>query len=87
MPLCFLGFLPPVLDESDVTVLAFLPRDHRSLRNYVGDDDIKAGRVLLITLPPGLPGVSADPAVTRFTNLNHIRTTRRRVVTDINLVT
>lgn len=67
---CLLRFLASFFDESDITVLALLPRDHRSLRNYVGDDDIKAGRILLVTLPPGLPGMPAHPTVTRLVNLN-----------------
>ena len=67
---CLLGFLSFLLDEPDITILAFLPRDYWSLRDYVGDSDIKASRILLIPLPPGLPGMSAYPAVTRFIDLN-----------------
>lgn len=68
--LWLLGFLPFLLDESDITILAFLPRDYRSLRDYVGDSDIKASRILLVPFPPRLPGMSAYPAVTRFIDLN-----------------
>jgi hypothetical protein len=71
-----LGFLSFLLDKSDVTVLAFLPRDHRSLRNNVGNSDIKAGRVLLVALPPGLPGMPVYPTVTGFVDLNPVRTAR-----------
>lgn len=70
---CFLGFLSCLFDNPDITVLAFLSRDHRSLRNDIGDRDIKADRVLLVTLPPGLPGMSAYPTVTRFVDLNPLR--------------
>ena len=65
-----LGFLSPFLDEPDITVLAFLPRNHWSPRDDVGDSDIKAGRVLLVTLPPGLPSMPTHPAVTRVVGLN-----------------
>ena len=67
---CFLGFLSLLLDESYVTVLAFLPRDYRSSRDDVGYSNVKARRVFLITLPPGLPGMSVYPSVTRFIGLN-----------------
>ena len=85
---CLLGFLSCLLDKPDVTVLAFLPRDHRSLRNNVGDRDIKAGRILLVTLPPGLPGMSAYPTVARLIDLNHVTTfstTQRGVMTRCDL--
>ena len=67
---CLLRFLSSFLDESDIAILAFLPRNHRTLRNYVGDGYIKAGRILLVALPPGLPGMPAHPAVTRLVNLS-----------------
>ena len=67
-----LGFLSFLLTESDIAVLAFLPRNHRSSRDDVGDSDIKAGGILLVTLPPGLPGMSAYPAVTRFIDLDSV---------------
>ena len=69
-----LGFLSFLLDESNITVLAFLARDHRPLRNNVGDSDIESGGVLLVALPPGLPGVPAYPIVTRLADLNLVRT-------------
>jgi len=69
---CLLEFLSFLLNESDVTVLALLPRDHRSLRDYVGDGDIKTGRILLVALPPGLPGMPAYPTVTVFIELNPV---------------
>jgi len=68
-----LSFLSFLLDESNITVLAFLPRGHRSLRNNVGDSDIKAGRVLLVALPPGLPGMPAYPTITGFVDLDPVR--------------
>ena len=69
-----LGFLSFLLTESDITVLAFLSRNHRSSRDDVGDSHIKAGRILLVTLPPGLPGMSAYPTVTRFIDLDSVYT-------------
>jgi len=75
-----LGFLSFLLDESDVAILTFLPRGHRSLRDYVGDSDVKAGIVLLVALPPGLPGMSADPTVTRFVDLIPVRITYCTVI-------
>jgi len=72
----FLGFLSFLLDESNITILAFLPRDHRPLRNNVGDSDIESGRVLLVAFPPRLPGVPAYPAVTMVADLNPVRTTQ-----------
>jgi len=79
-----LGFLPRLFNEPDITVLTFLPKDYWPLRDDVGDRDIKAGRVLLVTLPPGLPGMPAYPTVTRFIDLNPVttfRTTQRGVMT------
>ena len=73
---CLFGLLSFLLDESNVAVLPFLPRDHRSLRNYVGDSDVEASRVLLVALSPRLPGMPAYPTVTRLINLNSVRTTR-----------
>ena len=43
------------------------------MRNNVGDSDIKAGRVLLVALPPGLPGMPAYPVITRLVDLNPVR--------------
>lgn len=69
---CLLGLLSSLLNDSDITVLAFLSRDHRPLRDDIGDSDIKAGRVLLVTLSPGLPGMPAYPTVTMFIDLNPV---------------
>jgi len=71
---CPLDFLSSLLNESDISVLALLPRDHRPLGDDVGDCDIKSGRVFLVTLPPGLPGMSAHPAVARFVDLDSATT-------------
>ena len=70
----FLGLLSLLLDKSNITVLAFPSRYHRSLRDYVRDSDVEAGRIFLVTLSPGLPGMSAYPGVTRVVDLNLFRT-------------
>lgn len=67
-----LGFLSSPLDESDIAILAFLPGDHRSSRDYVGYSDVKPSRILLVTLPPGLPGMPAYPTVTRVIYLSSV---------------